>query len=221
MRGCHARGRLRKSGHDRDARDMDAFGGNAFVAHAERHFVGSGEIALHMLVHPHAVQVEIRDLHPHGARQLVLAQCPRQQLGGQKMRADDGVGPECGDLRHQRARVQALDAPAQTLYRTVLGRVMGGVVKVAPQRRRLVDQLDVEIRVQLAERGRHEIHHVQMAGRRRRRGAARVRRIRLDGLCRAHMAGTGRDAEDQNFFRCWLRHALLLHRKPLSGKQAQ
>lgn len=101
---------------------------------------------------------------PEVARPREVAAAPRRLFARGHPR------PQRGEHCWDAVTAHAVDDPAQAhptqaLHRAVLGRVMRGMVEIAPQRGRLIDQLDIKIRVQLAERWRDKVHHVEMASR--------------------------------------------------------
>ncbi|MNY24839.1 hypothetical protein D3C86_1585790 [compost metagenome] len=150
--------------HYRDAGDVDALGRDASGAHAESDLFAGGEITRHPRDHPHAMQIEIGHLHPHRRRQPLAPYFVHQDFGGQEMRADNGVGREIVDGAPQRAGAEPLDGAPQLLRgRGGIGRGRS-VVEHAPELRMPMDQLDVEIGIEFAERRRDVLHHVQVQG---------------------------------------------------------
>ena len=84
------------------------------------------------LARPHAVQVEIGDLHPHRRVDAPLADLARQQLGGQEVRADDRVRALPLDLREQCPAIEPLDRAPDLLRRRGGIDFVGLLVQVAP-----------------------------------------------------------------------------------------
>src|SRR6185436_17895086 len=143
-------------------------------------------------MHPQCVHVEVGHLHPQRWQRLPGCFLPRQQLRGQEMRAQDGVGFQPRDLRVQLARVELLDAPFELADPRVARWPVTLRVQVGPQLRELFDQLDVLIRIQLAELARNQRQQVDVRGLDPGRFCGR-----FNGLRRTHVAGAGRDTEDQ------------------------
>ena len=105
MARSSGRGELR---HHRDTRDIDAPVRHAAIREPERDFVAGHAVSVHVVVHPQRVHVEVRDLHPDRRQLLSRGALPRQQFGGQEMRAQDGIRREARDFGVQLAGVELL-----------------------------------------------------------------------------------------------------------------
>jgi len=109
------------------------------------------------------------------------------------MRADDRVRAEFRDRFAQLQRVESFDRSTHAGQRRTRRRAIHDAIQRRPHRRMVLDELDVEVRVQRAERARHVIHYVQM----QRFGVECLRRGDAQCLGRAHVSGTGGNAEQQ------------------------
>jgi hypothetical protein len=105
---------------------------------------------------------------------------------------DDRVRRQSLDLTVEASRVELLDRASQAIGLRFAGALVGPAVEIAPQERGSLDELDVRIRIELAEGRRHQIHHVDVRHPPVRMRQASLRCQRFGG---AHVAGSRGHAE--------------------------
>ena len=189
LEGC---GELR---HHRNTRDGDAPVRHATIREPEYDFIAGHAVTVHVRMHPQRVHIEVRHLHPDRRQLLSRGALPRQQLGGQEMCAQDGIRCEARDFGIQLAGVELLGCALELADERVARGPVTLRVQVRPELRQLLDQLDVRLTVQLAKIPWHQREQVQVSGPDGGLGGARGG---ADGFGGAHMAGTRRNAQNQD-----------------------
>ena len=155
---------LRKDRHNGNSGHVHARARNAALYHAKGNLIAGREIAAHARLHPHAVQIEVGDLHPdrrHGSLPLDVM---GQKLGRKKVRAKDMVGSEFLNSMPQLSRVEPLDSAAKFSEQRIARHRVRGAIEVRPDRGMMLDKLDVIIGVERAKAARHQGHHIDMLG---------------------------------------------------------